>query len=52
VVSGAGPTVLALTAAERADQRELAAACCPDGWEYAEVAPSAGARTVPAAISK
>lgn len=52
VVSGAGPTVLALTAAEESDQRDRAAACCPAGWQCAELAPSAGVRTLPAAISK
>jgi homoserine kinase len=49
MISGAGPTVLALTMAEQAAR---AAAGCPDGWECAELPPAAGAQVVPVAIAK
>ncbi|HEU5270314.1 MAG TPA: homoserine kinase, partial [Jatrophihabitans sp.] len=41
VISGAGPTVLALAVA---DQAGRAAARCPAGWECAELPPSTGAQ--------
>lgn len=47
VVSGAGPSVLALAVA---DQVARAAASCPAGWECAELPPAAGASAV--AIAK
>ena len=47
VMSGAGPTVLALTVG---DQAGRAAAGCPAGWDCLELAPAAGAGAV--AIAK
>jgi homoserine kinase len=43
VVSGAGPSVLALAVP---DQAALAAASCPPGWKCAELPPAAGASVV------
>jgi len=47
VMSGAGPTVLALTVGDQADR---AVARCPAGWDCLELAPAAGASAV--AIAK
>lgn len=49
VISGAGPSVLALTTGQQA---ERAAAHCPDGWECVELAPGDGARVEVAPIAK
>lgn len=49
VISGAGPSVVALTTG---DQAELAAASCPDGWECAELTPGDGVRVELPAIAK
>jgi homoserine kinase len=46
VISGAGPTVLALAVGEQAEQ---ARTHCPAGWECIELAPAAGARAEPIA---
>ena len=49
VISGAGPSVLALAVAEQADR---AAARCPAGWECVELPPAPGAHATPLAIAK
>ncbi|MFL6164544.1 MAG: homoserine kinase [Jatrophihabitantaceae bacterium] len=49
VISGAGPSVLALAVAEQAEQ---AAARCPADWECAVLSPAAGARAEALAIAK
>jgi homoserine kinase len=49
VVSGAGPSVLALAVGEQA---ERAVANCPAGWECAVLSPADGARTEIPPIAK
>jgi homoserine kinase len=49
VVSGAGPSVLALAVG---DQAARAAARCPENWECAELPPAAGTRAGTGAIAK